>query len=413
MIIDIHDSRRYHIPIPMVKFFQTLIIVFLLWSFYPLKSGFSEEYAVPHSGSPYLSLDALAKNEILHLPTGIKVSFDQMQDAISSSRVIYIGETHDNIEAHRVQLDIIKDLTLRFPGKVSVGMEMFRRSTQPELDLWNHNELSWRKFKKLFKKDWGHGYALYQSIFELMQKHHIPLIGLKSSTKIEDRFRKDKLSNENNFPEIDFNDLYHRPFSMSIFGGHQAMEKPYHMLLLWEETMAQTVAEFLKNQNNVNSKLVVLAGGFHVQYGFGIPKRAFRRIPHAYSIILPTVTQLPPELEDRRMDVEHISIPLYSGDYAWKLEYKVLPESKVKLGVVLENGEHAVHIKSVSINSNAERAGLEKGDLLLAMDAIELKGAEDLVERLREKSIGDRAYLLIKRELEEMTIEIQFLETKP
>ena len=177
--------------------------------------------------------------------------------------------------------------------------------------------------------------------------------------------------------------------------------------------MAQTVADFLKNPDNTNSKLIVLAGGFHVQYGFGIPKRAFRRIPHAYSIILPTVTQLPPELEDRKMDVEHVSIPLYSGDYAWKLEYKVLPESKVKLGVVLENGEHAVHIKSVSINSNAERAGLEKGDLLLAMDAIELKGVEDLIERLRGKNIGDRAHFVVKRELEEMTIEIQFLETKP
>ena len=123
-------------------FFRTLITLLLLWPFYPLKNGFSEEYAVPHSGSPYLSLDELADNGILHLPTGLKVSFNQMQDAISSSRIIYIGETHDNIEAHRVQLEIIKDLTRRFPGKLSVGMEMFRRSTQADLDLWNQKELS-------------------------------------------------------------------------------------------------------------------------------------------------------------------------------------------------------------------------------------------------------------------------------
>ena len=393
--------------------FRTLITLILLWPFYQVISGFPEEYAVPNFGSPYLSLKELSNNEILHLPTGLKVSFDQMQDAISSSRVIYIGETHDNVEAHRVQLEIIKDLIRRFPGKVSVGMEMFRRSTQPNLDLWNQKELSLSKFKKLFRKDWGHGYALYQFIFNLMQKHHIPLIGLKSGSKIEDQFRKDESLNKNNFPEIDFDDLYHHRFSMSVFGGHQAMEKPYRMLLLWEETMAQTVAEFLKNPKNTSSKLVVLAGGFHVQYGFGIPKRAFRRIPHAYSIILPTVTQLPPELEDREMDIKHVSIPLYSGDYAWKLQYKVLPESKIKLGVVLENSEHAVRIKSVSTHSNAERAGLEKGDLLLAMDTIELTDIEDLTERLRGKNIGDRAQLLVKRELKEMTVEIQFLETKP
>ena len=177
--------------------------------------------------------------------------------------------------------------------------------------------------------------------------------------------------------------------------------------------MAQTVAEFLESPKNIHSKLVILAGGFHVQYGFGIPKRAFRRIPHAYSIILPTVTQLPPELKDREMDVEHVSIPLYSGDYAWKLQYKVLPESKIKLGVMLENSEHAVRIKSVSRNSNAERAGLKKGDLLLAMDKIELTNIENFIDRLREKNIGDRAQLLVKRALQEMTVEIQFLETKP
>jgi membrane-associated protease RseP (regulator of RpoE activity) len=246
-----------------------------------------------------------------------------------------------------------------------------------------------------------------------MRKHNIPLIGLKSSLATESKFRKSKSLNENDFPKIDFDDLYHRPFSMSIFGGHQAMEKPYHMLLLWEETMAQTVAEFLKNPNNIDSKLVVLAGGFHVQYAFGIPKRAFRRIPHAYSIILPTVTQLPPELADREMDVEHVSIPLYSGDYVWKLQYKILPESKIKLGVTLENSEHAVLIKSVSTNSNAERAGLKTGDLLLTMDKIELKDMEDLIDRLQEKSIGDRAELLVKRELKEITVEVKFLETKP
>ena len=108
----------------------------------------AEEYAVPHSGSPYLPLADLKNNEILHLPTGLKVSFDQMQSVISSSRVIYIGETHDNTEAHRVQLEIISDLTRRFPEKILVGMEMFRRSAQQELDRWSKGELSQSQFKK-------------------------------------------------------------------------------------------------------------------------------------------------------------------------------------------------------------------------------------------------------------------------
>ena len=112
----------------MILITRFFVALFLLFPLFIKNIAFAEEYAVPHSGSPYLPLDDLQNNEILHLPTGLKVSFDQMQNAISSSKVIYIGETHDNIEAHRAQLEIIKDLTRRFPEKISVGMEMFRRS---------------------------------------------------------------------------------------------------------------------------------------------------------------------------------------------------------------------------------------------------------------------------------------------
>jgi len=397
----------------MILTTRFFVALFLSLPLFTENIALGEEYAVPHSGSPYLPLDDLQNNEILHLPTGLKVSFDQMQNVISSSRVIYIGETHDNTEAHRVQLEIIGDLTRRFPEKISVGMEMFRRSAQQDLDRWSKGELSLDHFKKLFRKNWGNGYPLYKPIFDFINKNHIPLIGLKPSKKTENLFRNNEQpSDQNNLPQIDFDDRYHRPFSMSIFGGHQAMEKPYRMLLLWEETMAQTVADFLMDPSNINSKLVVLAGGFHVQYGFGIPKRAFRRVPHSYSIILPTVTELPPELEDREMDVQHVSIPLYSGDYAWKLQYKVLPDNKVKLGVTLENSENAVRIKSVSANSNAERAGLKKDDLLLAINGIELVDIEDLTNRLRNLGFDDQVKFIIKRGSEEIAVEIQFRETK-
>jgi uncharacterized iron-regulated protein len=388
------------------------LLVLLLLSFFQIKKLSAEEYSVPHSGSPYLSLNELSNNEILHVPTGLKVSFDQMQDVISSSKVIYIGETHDNTEAHRVQLKIIKDLAQRFPGKVSVGMEMFRRSAQKDLDRWSKGKLPLNELKKLFRKNWGTGYELYKPIFDFISKNDTPLIGLKSSIKTEEIFRKNGFSNKKILPEIDFDDRYHRPFSMSIFGSHKTMENPYRMLLLWEETMAETVANFVKDPNNTDSKLIVLAGGFHVQYGFGIPKRAFRRIPHSYAIILPTVTELPPELKDREMDVQHVSIPLYSADYAWKVQYKVLPKNKMMLGVVLKNTENAVRIISVSSNSNADQAGLKDGDLLLAMEEIELTNIEDFIKGLKEYKIGDKVSFLVKRGEKEIKMEVHFREQK-
>lgn len=360
----------------------------------------AEEYAVPHQGSPYRDLAELEEGQILHLTTGLTISVEQMIDTLAGSRVIYIGETHDNLEAHRIQLEVIRRLNEKFPGGITVGMEMFRRSAQDGLDRWHQGNLPDKQFRKLFRKNWGHGYSLYQPIFEYLQENSIPLIGLKSSRAMEQKFRDGGAAQEG-LPEIDTQDKYHQAYSMALFGGNEThtdvVSKPYQMLLLWEETMAETVADFLKDETRKDRKLIVLAGGFHVQYGFGIPKRAFRRVPHAYSILLPAVTKIPEELKDREMEVKKTSIPLYSADFAWKVSYLVPPPNRIKLGVLLEELENGLKVLSVQKDSNAKRMALQKDDVLLALDGRELADVEDLVGRLQKHNFGDTVTLRIRR----------------
>lgn len=387
--------------------------LFLIWLLVAAKKIQAEEYAVPNSGSPYLNLNEVALDTILHIPTGLEVTLDQMIEVVQSARVIYVGETHDNLEAHRAQLEVIKRLEKKFPGKITVGMEMFRQSAKADLESWRNGNVTSAEFKTLFSENWGPGFKLYQPIFDFLKENSIPLIGLKSSRETEALLRAEgpELHPES-FPEMDTTDRHHRNFSMSLFGGHadhaEALKKPYQMLLLWEESMAQTVARFLKNHDD--RKLVVLAGGFHVQYGFGIPKRAFRRIPHAYSIILPTVTELPTELKDREMTVEHVSIPLYAGDFAWRLEYKVLPENKVKLGIQLKESDAGISVLFVAENSNAQRAGILTGDVLLALGGKMIQGVDDLIARLQTFAIGEQVTIRLKRGVEEMAVDVRLQE---
>ena len=360
----------------------------------------AEEYAVPNLGSPYKNLGELKEGEILHLPTGLTVSVEQMIDTVSASRVIYIGETHDNIEAHRVQLEVIRRLQEKFPGRISVGMEMFRRPAQEDLDRWQQGGLTDKQFRKLFKKNWGRGYGLYQPIFDYLKENSIPLIGLKSSRAMEQKFREGGPV-QDGLPEIDLKDDLHRAYSMSLFGGNDThtdvVSKPYQMLVLWEEAMAETVAQFLKNENNRDRKLVVLAGGFHVQYGFGIPKRAFRRVPHTYSIILPAVTEIPKELKNREMKMKSVSIPLYASDFGWKVSYIVPPPNRIRLGVYLAELENGLQVLKVEKGSNAERMNLQKDDVLLTLDGHRLMDVEDLATRLQKHDFGDTVQLTIKR----------------
>ena len=392
-----------------IRIFFSLSLLFWLLLF--AKKAQTEEFSVPNSGSPYINLGDLQTGEILHLPTGVTVNFSQMMDAVATSRVIYIGETHDNIEAHKVQLRIIKRLSEQFP--VAIGLEMFRRSAQAQLDQWNADKLSMKELKKLFHTNWGTGYKLYQPIFDFAHAHKLPLIGLKSTNEVENSFRSGDPAPDGTFyPELNEQDPYHRAFAMAAFGGHRgtnkALEKPYRMLLLWEETMAQTVSQFLMNPKYQETKLIVLSGGFHVQYGFGIPKRAFRRVPHSYSVIQPTVTHVPEKLKDREMEVEKVSIPLYAADYAWKVEYKV-PDN-VRLGVRLEQKKEGIMIMEVMENTNAERAGMLEGDLLIAMDGQKLSKVEEILEQLQNKNFTDRSIFNLLRDGRKLKIKVQFKE---
>ena len=302
------DTEAFSVPMKTIRL--TGLVLLLTLSLF--SRSWAEDYAVPNAGSPYKNLAELEEGQILHLPTGLTVTVDQMIDTVAGSRVIYVGETHDNLEAHRIQLEVIRRLHKQFPGRIAVGMEMFRRSAQDDLDRWQQGHLTDKSFRKLFRKNWGRGLGLYQPIFEFIQANAIPLIGLKTSREMEQLFR-DGGPGQPGLPEIDTQDEYHRAYSMALFGGNEThtgvVSKPYQMLLLWEESMADTVAQFLRDPANRDRKLIVLAGGFHVQYGYGIPKRAFRRVPHAYSIILPVVTEIPKELKDREMKMKKVSIP--------------------------------------------------------------------------------------------------------
>ncbi|MBI1214651.1 MAG: hypothetical protein GC185_02395 [Alphaproteobacteria bacterium] len=269
-----------------------------------------------NASAPYTNIDKMKDGDIVHLQTGTEVTKEQMMDAISSARVIYVSELHDNIAAHQAQLEIIEELFAKNPGKVAVGMEMFRRSAQPALDKLEQGKMTKDELNALFDEQWTPDWReAYQPVLDFIQDNSIPLVGLKPTKEIEAVVRSGGTSPE--VPELDMDDPYHRGRYLPFFSGPgippEAAEGRYKMMVLWDEAMAETVADFLSNPDNADKKLVVIAGEGHIGYGFGIPKRAYRRVPHDYSIVIPTIGQEP-----------DADLPLKLGDYAMKVPYDKL-----------------------------------------------------------------------------------------
>jgi len=311
----------------MHKYIKNTLISFALAAGLAGGTGALADTFNARAASPYADPATLKNNEILHLPTGTKTSKEQFFETIESARVIYIGELHDNPEAHRVQLEIIRALNEKFPGKIAVGMEMFRRDSQPELDAWRDKKLSDTDFKDLYCRNWGEWYSAYEPVFDYMKEQSITAVALKASKETEKKFKQGLTHADSpDIPEVDESDIHHKPHFMSFFQTHDGQKMPnadkyYRVMAMWDDAMAQSVADFLDNPENADKKLIVLAGTGHVEFGFGIPKRAFRRHPHDYQIVITTPDSTQPTT----------GIPLISGDFAWKI-----PEAHVPSGQCLK-----------------------------------------------------------------------------
>ena len=373
----------------------------------PPKASSSEKSLAPES--PYIDIDQIDIGKIVHLETGVAVSKEQLIDIVSRARIVYVGEVHDNLEDHRVQLEILKALNERFPGKMAVGMEMFRRPAQPQLNQWLAGNLSDKDFRKLWLENWGIELGYYQALLDFIKENKIPLLALNAPQEWEVKVGMkgiDALPPEerSQLPQIDRNDPYHRQALQAIFKGHGTSGERgggfnsfYDTMLLWDETMAESVARYLSSPEGADKKMVVFAGGFHVGYGFGIPKRTFRRLPSLYQIVIPNTQDVPKE-KRFLVEIKMPDIPLPLADFVWGVGYTDVETKKVRLGVMIEPFQSGVRITDVSPESAAEAAGLKRGDIVVSFDGQEVHDPFDLTYAVGQKSPGDHVKMKIIRD---------------
>ncbi|MEM9194462.1 MAG: ChaN family lipoprotein [Myxococcota bacterium] len=247
------------------------------------------------------------------------MSFRELVDALLDVRVIYVGESHGHPPDHDLQGRIAAALYERSPS-LGVGLEMIQTPFQPVADAWVRGELSEEEFLQQteWEERWGGDFASYRRPVVLCRDQGLPLVALnapKEITRTVGREGLDGLSDEQRtaLPELDLEVAPHRAMIMEALGGHPGMdgevenprlERFYVAQVIWDETMAESVARVM-NREDAPERMVVLAGGMHVRRGLGIPMRAARRGAEPFVTILPVD---PRELEEQ-------DEPL--ADYLW------------------------------------------------------------------------------------------------
>ena len=61
---------------------------------------------------------------------------------------------------------------------MAIGLEMFRRDSQADLDRWTAGELPPGEFEKVYARNWNYPWPAYSAIFEYARARHIPMLGL-------------------------------------------------------------------------------------------------------------------------------------------------------------------------------------------------------------------------------------------
>lgn len=327
---------------------------------------------------------SLQPGDVVDLRTGKKLSFEDLIRALEGIRVVYVGEVHSRAGDHEVQYRVVEGLWKQ-SGKIGIGLEMLPRTEQESLDRWVNGTLEEGAFLQAasWERNWGFPFDVYRPVFALARQQRIPMRALNAPPEIVRKVSReglDALSDEERRQialHFFMDDAAHRAFIQEEFrahvpGGIKDFETFYQAQLVWDETMAETLAVWLV-QEPLNH-VVVLAGKGHVNQRFGIPERVRRRIEHRYAVVVPTgVDEAPEEVTS---DV---------GDYlVVTAAQKPSPGHGKRLGLLLKKNPEGkgLRVVEVTAGSRAEKAGFLAGDVILAADGQPVDDLADWHRRL-------------------------------
>lgn len=315
---------------------------------------------------------------------------EKLDAQLAMKRVVFVGEIHDRYDHHLNQLEIIRRLHELDPN-MAIGVEYFQQPFQQQLDDYIAGRISENEFLRAteYYQRWGYDYRLYAPIFRYAKEQHLPVRALNVPNALAlavARVGIAGLSEQQRayLPrQIEPADEAYKNRLRAAFQEHpglkpDAFEHFVEAQLVWDEGMAESAAAYLNA--NKDRRMVILAGSGHVAFGSGIPQRLERRTSASYAIVLNSGEEIEPHM----------------ADYFLLSKKQELPQAGI-LGVNPEEKGGECRIRSLTPGGFAEKAGLRKQDVLIAIDAQPVKTIADLHVALWDKSPGDSVQVEVRR----------------
>ncbi|HKS30293.1 MAG TPA: ChaN family lipoprotein [Pyrinomonadaceae bacterium] len=258
--------------------------------------------------------------------SGKVVTLDEVVAAMSTAEVVFIGETHNDAVAHRVELQLVEAATARYGAQassarreVTLSLEMFERDVQTTLDEYL-GSLILEKQLLSDSRPWNNYQTDYRPLIEFARANSLPVIAANVPTRYANRVSRmgrgalAALSPQakawiSPLPYGEASAAYAAKFNRAMEGmggGHGVKQNFLDAQVLRDATMAYAISQAL----SLRPKALVLhvTGLFHVEGRMGIPEQLEKYRPRTRSLVITLV----PERDAPRLDPENLK---KAGDF--------------------------------------------------------------------------------------------------
>jgi len=369
------------------------------------------------------------------------VTFDEMMTEVIKGNIIYVGETHDNVLHHQIQERVFRTVCDKNGKslKIALGMEMFQRPYQSILDDYTAGKISEPDMlrKTEYYARWSFDWSMYQPMVNLARTQGLKVVALNAPAEITKKVARNGLKSLTDeerklLPEkIDTTGKNHRDYVYERFKPHIGMgmftEKSfgnfYESQCLWEDTMADSAAGYFRilDKDAPAGQEVVVVGGGHIIYRFGIPERAKWRMADKVtqwanyaSILCVEVVEKTGKNTPRNNRDSAAATPagtsglmeLLEGynnnpaDYLCFTKILKIDETRPLMGVQLgdpQAGQKGLTIVEVVAGGPAAKAGLQKDDVIIMIDNQPIGDMVDLKCALGNKKANDKVEIVVQR----------------
>ncbi|WP_051326600.1 ChaN family lipoprotein [Aliagarivorans taiwanensis] len=228
-----------------------------------------------------------------------QLTTEQAAAELSEHQVVILGELHGHPAIHLAQMQLLVGMAASQPDWV-LAMEQFSRNHQASIDSYLNGEIGEAWFRREADA-WGNYPSSYRPLVEFAKAQRQPVIAANAPTLATRCVGQhgldylDTLSDEQRTwvaSEFFMDDEAYR--SRLLGNGHhggepndQSQERHFQAMLVWDETMAESVVRQAKR----HSLVVLTVGNFHSDYRQGTYARIKWRDPRLSIASVVVVTE--------------------------------------------------------------------------------------------------------------------------